>query len=155
MKETPRDPESRIIEEEINDLQEYLSGIPDSLKETGAFDSYKRRIRELEQELLIRGIEKELELKQELLQGQLEATAEIQRLLKQLSQSYPTDTTAEKMIVAVEAIKQIESDPTWKHRVTVAAKTAGLAAFEKAFDNPVVGAFITGAIKGWMEAKAE
>ncbi|CAN1209577.1 Pentapeptide repeat-containing protein [Tumidithrix helvetica PCC 7403] len=83
-----------------------------------------------------------------------EAAVEIQSLLEQLAQSFPTNTTAEQMVVAAEAIKLIESDPTWKQRVIAAAKTGGLAAFEKAFDNPV-GALITGAVKGWLEAKAE
>ena len=55
------------------------------------------------------------------------------------------------MIVATEAIKHIESDPTWKQRVINAAREGGLAAFEKALDNPA-GAFITSAIKGWLEA---
>jgi uncharacterized protein YjbI with pentapeptide repeats len=88
-------------------------------------------------------------------QGNLaEAAAEIQQLLEQLSKTYPTKTTAEQMVVAAEAIKRIESDPTWKQRVINAAKEGGLAALEKALDNPV-GALITGAIKGWLEAKAE
>lgn len=86
-----------------------------------------------------------------------EMAAEIQQLdelLKRLSQTYPTNTTDEQMVVATEAIKQIESDPNWKQRVLNAAKEGGLAAFEKALDNPI-GALITGAIKGWLEAKAE
>ena len=83
-----------------------------------------------------------------------EAAAEIQALLKQLEQTYPTNTTSDQMIVAAEAIKHIENDPTWKQRVINAAKEGGLAALEKALDNPV-GALITGAIKGWLEAKAE
>ncbi|MDJ0596546.1 MAG: pentapeptide repeat-containing protein [Pleurocapsa sp. MO_226.B13] len=87
-------------------------------------------------------------------QNLAQAAAEIQQLLEQLSQTYPTNTTAEKMMVAVEAIKRIENDPTWKQRVINAAKEGGLAALEKALDNPV-GVLITGAIKGWLEAKAE
>jgi len=83
-----------------------------------------------------------------------QTATEIQELLKQLEQSYPTHTTAEQMAVAAEAIERIESNPTWKQRVVNAAKEAGLAAFEKAIDNPI-GALIVGAIKGWLEAEAK
>jgi len=83
-----------------------------------------------------------------------EAAAEIQKLLNQLSQNYPTNTTAEQMVVATEAIKRIENNPTLKQRIINAAKEGGLAALEKALDNPA-GAFITSAIKGWLEAEAQ
>ncbi|WP_138504451.1 hypothetical protein [Nostoc sp. PA-18-2419] len=85
-------------------------------------------------------------------QSLVQAAAEIQALLKQLETSYPADTPARDMVVATEVVKRIESDPTWKQRVIGAVKEGGLAAFEKAIDNPV-GAFITGAIKGWQEVK--
>lgn len=82
-----------------------------------------------------------------------EAADEIQKLLEQLSQTYPTNTTTEQMVVATEAIKSIESNPSFKQKVINAAKEAGLAAFEKALDS-TAGAFITGAVRGWLEAEA-
>ncbi|NMG11338.1 hypothetical protein DP117_32525 [Brasilonema sp. UFV-L1] len=87
-------------------------------------------------------------------QSLAEAAAEIQLLLKQLEQTYPTTTTSQQMVVAAEAIKHIESNPSLKKRAINAAKSGGLAAFEKAIDNPA-GAFIVGAIKGWQEVQAE
>ncbi len=87
-------------------------------------------------------------------QSLADAAAEIQKLLKQLEQSYPTSTTTEQMVVATKAIERMESDPTLKQRVISAAKEGGLAAFEKALDNPL-GALITGAIKGWLETEAK
>ncbi len=45
-------------------------------------------------------------------QSLAEAAAEIQLLLKQLEQTYPTTTTSQKMVVAAEAINSIESNPT-------------------------------------------
>ncbi|RCJ16162.1 hypothetical protein A6S26_33865 [Nostoc sp. ATCC 43529] len=87
-------------------------------------------------------------------QSLAQAAAEIQLLLKQLEQTYPTTTTSQQMVVAAEAINQIESNPTLKKRVINAVKEGGLAAFEKAIDNPA-GAFIVGAIKGWQEVEAE
>ncbi|MEH1839719.1 MAG: pentapeptide repeat-containing protein [Nostoc sp.] len=85
-------------------------------------------------------------------QSLAQAAAEIQLLLKQLEQTYPTTTTSQQMVVAAEAINRIESNPTLKKRVINAVKEGGLAAFEKAIDNPA-GAFIVGAIKGWQEVE--
>jgi hypothetical protein len=87
-------------------------------------------------------------------QSLAQAAAEIQLLLKQLEQTYPTATTSQQMVVAAEAINQIENNPTMKQKVINAVKEGGLAAFEKAIDNPA-GAFIAGAIKGWQEIEAE
>ncbi|MCC5668422.1 pentapeptide repeat-containing protein [Nostoc sp. CHAB 5784] len=87
-------------------------------------------------------------------QSLAQAAADIQLLLKQLEQTYPTTTTSQQMVVAAEAINRIESNPLLKERVINAVKSGGLAAFEKAIDNPA-GAFIVGAIKGWQEVEAE
>ena len=83
-------------------------------------------------------------------QNLAETVAEVQQILQQLSQSYSTNTTTEQMIVATETIKKIESDTNLKQKLISAGISGGLAAFEKALDNPV-GAFIVSAIKGWQE----
>lgn len=83
-----------------------------------------------------------------------ETVTEIQLLLKQLEQTYPTTTTSQQMVVAAEAVNRIESNPLLKERVINAVKLGGLAAFEKAIDNPA-GAFIVGAIKGWQEVETK
>ncbi|NET17692.1 MAG: hypothetical protein F6K08_35135 [Okeania sp. SIO1H6] len=83
-------------------------------------------------------------------QNLAEAVAQVQQILQQLSQSYPTNTTTEQMIVATEAIKKIESDPTLKQKLISASSAGLLGAFEKVLDNPV-GAFVVSAIKGWQE----
>jgi hypothetical protein len=80
----------------------------------------------------------------------IEAAGEIQALLKQLETSYPSDTPARDMVVATEVVKHLESNPTMKQKVINGVTEGGLAAFEKAIDNPA-GAFITGFIKGWKE----
>ena len=84
-------------------------------------------------------------------QNLAETVAEVQQILQQLSQSYSTNTTTEQMIVATETIKKIESDTNLKQKLISAGISGGLAAFEKALDNPV-GAFIVSAIKGWQES---
>ena len=83
-------------------------------------------------------------------QNLAEAAAEIQQLLKQLEQSYPTTTLVEKATVAEKAIKQIESDLTWKARVLGALKSAGKEAFKEAVDHPLVNVLMAG-IEGWQE----
>lgn len=80
----------------------------------------------------------------------LEVTEEIKNILTSLKSSYPTDTTTGKMAVATKVIEQIESNPSLKHRVINAAREGGISALEKTLDTPI-GAFITGAIKGWLE----
>ncbi len=82
-------------------------------------------------------------------QNLAQAAAEIQQLLEQLSQTYPTTTTTEQMVVATKAIEQIESDPTWKQRAVNALKQGTLSTLET---NPV-GAFVVGAIKGWQNSE--
>ena len=76
------------------------------------------------------------------------AAAEIRDLLSELEKSYPTTTTTEKMIIAAEAIKHIEANPDYKKRIVNALKDGGIAALEKAIDNPI-GAFLKGAFEGW------
>lgn len=87
-------------------------------------------------------------------QNLAEAAAEIRQLLEELSQTYPTSTTGQKMEVAAKAIDRIESDPIWKQRAINALTEGGLAAFEKAIDNPI-GAFVVGGIKGWQETEVQ
>jgi NAD-specific glutamate dehydrogenase len=74
-----------------------------------------------------------------------DVVTEIQKLLEQLSQSYPNPTTAEQMKIASQAIEQIESHPNWKQKA-IKALTAGV--LETLKTNPV-GAFVVGAIEGW------
>jgi len=87
-------------------------------------------------------------------QNLAEAAAEIRQVWEELSRTYPSHTTKQKIIVAAEVIDRIESDPAWKQRAINALKQGGLAAFEKAIDNPG-GAFIVEAIKGWQEAEVK
>jgi len=80
----------------------------------------------------------------------VETLTEVQEVLQQLSQTYPTNTVTEKIVIAAEASKQIEANPALKKRLINAAKEGGLAVIEKGFDNPI-GAVFVGAIKGWQE----
>lgn len=77
-----------------------------------------------------------------------EAAAEIQALLKQLETSYPADSATAKMVMATEAVKQIEANPTFKQKAVAALVAGGTKALEAAIDHPAA-AFVVGAIEEW------
>ena len=83
-------------------------------------------------------------------QNLAEAAAEIQQLLNQLSQSNPTTTSKEKMIVVSEVVDQIENNPTLKAKVINALKAGGVEAFKEALDHPLVNILVA-TIEGWTE----
>ncbi|RCJ40083.1 hypothetical protein A6770_38340 [Nostoc minutum NIES-26] len=85
-------------------------------------------------------------------QNLAQAAADIQQLLNQLSQSYPTATTSEKMSVVAKAVDEIESNPTLKARVIGALKAGGTEAFKELIDNPLINILLA-SIDGWQEAE--
>ncbi len=85
-------------------------------------------------------------------QNLVEAAAEIQQLLNQLSQTYPTSTTAEQMVVATEAIKRIESDPTLMKRILSALQAGSISALEQLLNHPAAS-FVIAALEDWQKSK--
>ena len=81
-----------------------------------------------------------------------EAAAEIQQLLEQLSQTYPTDTTTGKMAVATAAIEQIDNNPTLTNRILSALKAGSIEAFAQALNHPAAS-FVIGALSDWQKGK--
>ena len=67
-----------------------------------------------------------------------EAAQEVQELLDQLSETYPTTTVAEKSAFATKAIEEIEKKPDVKGKVIKALKAGGVAALMELTNNPVV-----------------
>ncbi len=67
-----------------------------------------------------------------------EAAKEIQDLLDQLSETYPTTTADEKSAFAAKAIEEIEKKPDVKGKVLKALKAGGVAALMELTNNPVV-----------------
>ena len=78
----------------------------------------------------------------------VEVAKEIQNLLEQLEETHPISSTTEQMVVATEAIRQIESNPSLKQRAINAAKGNLLELIKQ---NPI-GAFVAGAIEGWTDS---
>ncbi|RCJ42026.1 hypothetical protein A6770_35420 [Nostoc minutum NIES-26] len=85
-------------------------------------------------------------------QNLAQAAADIQQLLNQLSQSYPTATISERMIVVAKAVDEIENNPTLKARVIGALKAGGTEAFKELIDHPLVNILLA-SIDGWQEAE--
>ena len=61
---------------------------------------------------------------------------DIQKLLNQLSQSYPTGTQSEKEALAIEATQNIKNNPTLLQKTMSALKAGGTAALEQALNHP-------------------
>ncbi len=85
-------------------------------------------------------------------QNLADAATEIQQLLEQLSETYPTSTNKEKMVVVGEAVDQIESNPTLKAKVINALKAGGTEAFKEAVNHPLVNILVA-TIEGWQDAE--
>jgi uncharacterized protein YjbI with pentapeptide repeats len=81
-----------------------------------------------------------------------EAAAEIQQLLQQLEQTYPTSTPLEKQVAVTAAIERIENNPTLKARVIAALKASGTEALKELVDHPLINIFLA-AIEGWQEGQ--
>jgi hypothetical protein len=81
-----------------------------------------------------------------------EVAAEIQQLLEQLEKSYPTDTTSQKMTVALEAIKQIESNPQLIQKIVSALKAGSTQALAQALNHPLAS-FMISAFEDWQKNK--
>jgi DNA-directed RNA polymerase alpha subunit len=79
-----------------------------------------------------------------------EAATEIQKLLEQLSQTYPTTTTKEKMTVASAAIQHIENNHTLRQRVLSALKTGGIQALGQLLNHPAA-TFVIAALEDWQK----
>ncbi|MEG4507177.1 hypothetical protein QUA81_25990 [Microcoleus sp. F6_B4] len=85
-------------------------------------------------------------------QNLAEAAAEIQQLLQQLEQNYPTTTPLQKQVVVTEALKHIESNPTFKARVMGALKAGGTEALKELVDHPLINILIA-TLEGWQDAE--
>jgi translation initiation factor IF-2 len=81
-------------------------------------------------------------------QNLAEAAAEIQQLLQQLEQSYPTQTPEERKVFVSEAIKKIESNLPLKNRLVSAMRAGSLEALKKLVQHPAIEILVA-AIEGW------
>jgi hypothetical protein len=73
-----------------------------------------------------------------------EVAKEIQQLLDQLSETYPTTTTSEKYEVAAKAIKTIEDDSLLMSKIIRVVKAALFEALKQAVNHPLVNIVMAG-----------
>ena len=86
-------------------------------------------------------------------QNLAEAAQEIQQLLDQLSQTYPTTNEEQKQAIANQAIARIKRDnPTTWQRLRSATEAALIEAFKEVLDNPFVNVTVA-AVEGYRDAK--
>jgi hypothetical protein len=78
-----------------------------------------------------------------------EAAQEIQQLLNQLSETYPSTTSTEKMAIATKAVEAIEQNPALKQRVIGALKAGGTEALKELVDHPAVNILLA-TVEGWQ-----
>jgi hypothetical protein len=82
-----------------------------------------------------------------------EAAAEIQQLLDQLSKTYPTGSTSEKIELASKAFEEIEKNKSLGQRIIIALKAGGSSALEQSLSHPAAS-FLINFIKSWQETKS-
>ena len=73
-------------------------------------------------------------------------------MLQQLEQSYPTETTTDKLTVAMKVIEQIEKDPSLRQRILSAMEYDVAAVWEKLIDRPAASLTIA-ALADWEKSK--
>lgn len=87
-------------------------------------------------------------------EGLAEVAAELQKLLEHLSQTYPTLTTADKLVIASTVVKQVESSPTLMPRVLSALKVGGVSALEQFLEHPAAS-FVINALDDFQKSRGE
>ncbi len=67
-----------------------------------------------------------------------DAAKEIQQLLTELQQNYPTNTESEQMVVVQQAIQRIQNNPTLKQRVVGALQAGSVETLKQMLNHPLV-----------------
>ena len=118
--------------------------ISDRIIQTGNFGIGYMNHGEIKEGAKVAGVINETEQ-----QNLVDAATEIQQLLEQLTDSYPTTTSREKNIVVGEAVEQIENNPTLKIKVINALKAGSIEAFKEAVNHPLINILVA-TIEGWQ-----
>ena len=81
-----------------------------------------------------------------------EAASELQTLLEQLGQSYPTETTTGKMTIATQAIEHLDNDPKFTQRIVSVLKAGGISVLEQLLNHPAASFFFA-ALEDWQQTR--
>ena len=86
-------------------------------------------------------------------QNLTEAARDIQELLELLEQTYPSETTMDRMKIATEVITHIDNHPTKAQKIFSAIKAGGVAAVEQLLNHPA-SSFVIAALNDWQKSKS-
>ncbi|MFN6568785.1 PleD family two-component system response regulator [Dendronalium sp. ChiSLP03b] len=81
------------------------------------------------------------------------AAAEIQQLIQNIEQTYPSTTNTEKMVVAAKAVEEIEKNKTLKDRILGALKAGATQALEEMIVAQPVVKIVLAAFEGWQKTE--
>jgi uncharacterized protein YjbI with pentapeptide repeats len=84
----------------------------------------------------------------------VDTAKEIQALLDQLSQTYPTNTPGDKYALAKEAIQHIENNLSLGQRILSAINAGGASALEQFLNHPAAS-FVIGMLEDWQKTRVE
>lgn len=79
---------------------------------------------------------------------------EIQALLDQLSQNYPTDTTGAKLTFANEAVQRIDNNFLFSQRILSALSAGSVSALEQFLNHPAASFFIS-MLEDWKKTRVQ
>jgi hypothetical protein len=79
-----------------------------------------------------------------------EAAGQIQYILEQLDNSYPSNTVSGKMQLATKAVSLIENDQKLQQRILSALKVGSISALEQLLSHPAAS-FVIAAIQDWKQ----
>ncbi|NER05122.1 MAG: hypothetical protein F6K17_22265 [Okeania sp. SIO3C4] len=85
-------------------------------------------------------------------QNLAQAAKDIQELLEQLDETYPSNTMPGKIKIAEEVITQIDNNQTKAERIFNAIKADGVAAFQQFLNHPA-SSFVIAALEDWQKTK--
>ena len=144
---TLREKEETNQKENLANLENYNEKIEGNYYEQIGQFGIVQNEGEIKENVKVGGINNEAEQK-----NLADAAQEIQQLLEQLSETYPTNTSKEKMIVVGEAVEQVEQNLRLKTKVINALKAGGIEAFKEAINHPLVNIFMA-TIEGWQDGE--
>lgn len=81
-----------------------------------------------------------------------EVAAEIQQLLEQLSNTYPTSNKVEELTLVTKAVEQIENNSNLKAKFVSALKNVGIETFKEAVNHPLINILVA-AVDGWQNVE--
>jgi HD superfamily phosphohydrolase len=81
-----------------------------------------------------------------------EVATEIQQLLEQLSNTYPTSNKVEELTLVTKAVEQIENNSNLKAKFVSALKNVGIETFKEAVNHPLINILVA-AVDGWQNVE--